>query len=323
MRTDRAGRVPSRFFICIGAQKAGTTWLAEQLRRHPEISLPPRKEIRYFDTLHVRGFEDVRAERTRDIGTRISRVTGRKSELTLPEARNLRWLANYGLIAREEYNDQWYWSLFAMIDETKLTGDFSPAYSLLPETGIRHMKECVPHAKLFFVLRNPVERIWSGVAYALRHDIDAKGQLPSAKRIRSAALGKIQGELSNYRRTIESYENVFGKGRLNIQFYDLLCRDPLQFLREFCDLNEIGFDSRWFRKVAKRVNEGPRLPRDMSILRDVANSCRDQLDWLARRFGGYAEIWRAEAESIVSSPQMTGALSTGVSAFQDNSAEPP
>ena len=34
-------------FICIGAQKAGTTWLYEQLRRHPQIHIPA-KEMNVF-----------------------------------------------------------------------------------------------------------------------------------------------------------------------------------------------------------------------------------------------------------------------------------
>lgn len=34
-------------FICIGAQKSGTTWLYEQLRRNPAVHLPA-KEINYF-----------------------------------------------------------------------------------------------------------------------------------------------------------------------------------------------------------------------------------------------------------------------------------
>lgn len=34
-------------FICIGAQKAGTTWLYEQLRRHPQVYIPA-KELDVF-----------------------------------------------------------------------------------------------------------------------------------------------------------------------------------------------------------------------------------------------------------------------------------
>src|SRR6185295_12624998 len=36
-------------FLCIGAQKAGTGWLYEQLRSHPGFWMPPMKELHYFD----------------------------------------------------------------------------------------------------------------------------------------------------------------------------------------------------------------------------------------------------------------------------------
>ena len=36
-------------FLCIGAQKAGTTWLYDNLKDHPEVWLAPVKEIFYFD----------------------------------------------------------------------------------------------------------------------------------------------------------------------------------------------------------------------------------------------------------------------------------
>jgi hypothetical protein len=36
-------------FLGIGAQKAGTTWLHENLSCHPDLFLPPEKELHYFD----------------------------------------------------------------------------------------------------------------------------------------------------------------------------------------------------------------------------------------------------------------------------------
>jgi len=43
-------------FLCIGAQRSGTTWLDRQLRLHPDILLPSdRKEVHYFDRHHDRG----------------------------------------------------------------------------------------------------------------------------------------------------------------------------------------------------------------------------------------------------------------------------
>lgn len=46
LRRDQL-RLPD--FLGIGAQKAGTTWLFEQLRTHPEVYFPKRKELHYFD----------------------------------------------------------------------------------------------------------------------------------------------------------------------------------------------------------------------------------------------------------------------------------
>ena len=37
-------------FLCIGAQKAGTTWLYDNLKKHPDLGLPDVKELHYFDS---------------------------------------------------------------------------------------------------------------------------------------------------------------------------------------------------------------------------------------------------------------------------------
>ena len=38
-------------FLCVGAQKAGTSWLFHQLTLHPDFWMPPVKEVHYFDSL--------------------------------------------------------------------------------------------------------------------------------------------------------------------------------------------------------------------------------------------------------------------------------
>ena len=43
-------------FLCIGAQRAGTTWLYDLLASHPEVYVPSRrKEVHYFDWYYDRG----------------------------------------------------------------------------------------------------------------------------------------------------------------------------------------------------------------------------------------------------------------------------
>jgi hypothetical protein len=42
-------------FLGIGAQKSGTTWLYENLSRHPQVTFPAGKEIHFWDQSYERG----------------------------------------------------------------------------------------------------------------------------------------------------------------------------------------------------------------------------------------------------------------------------
>ncbi len=50
----RGGPFPD--FLCIGAQKSGTTWLQDCLIHHPEIFLPEEKEVHFFDWRYFRPY---------------------------------------------------------------------------------------------------------------------------------------------------------------------------------------------------------------------------------------------------------------------------
>lgn len=41
--------MPDPTFLLIGGQKCGTTWMARMLAQHPDIFVPERKELRFFD----------------------------------------------------------------------------------------------------------------------------------------------------------------------------------------------------------------------------------------------------------------------------------
>jgi hypothetical protein len=45
-------------FICIGAQRAGTTWLHECLSEHPDVYVPPEKELHFFDRFYDKGLDE-------------------------------------------------------------------------------------------------------------------------------------------------------------------------------------------------------------------------------------------------------------------------
>jgi hypothetical protein len=51
--------MPEPTFLCIGAQKCGTTWLARAVKQHPQVSPGKRKELHFFNhqDAYARGLE--------------------------------------------------------------------------------------------------------------------------------------------------------------------------------------------------------------------------------------------------------------------------
>lgn len=44
-------------FVCVGAPRSGTTWLAQALNEHPQIYVPPIKELNFFNDISVNHLE--------------------------------------------------------------------------------------------------------------------------------------------------------------------------------------------------------------------------------------------------------------------------
>lgn len=115
-------------FIGIGAAKAGTTWLADALRQHPDIFIPKKKELIYFC----------------------------KTELAT-QIRNYRY----------EKPITWYHSFFKGAAPAQVKGEISPHYLNAPE-AVEKIYQYNPEIKIIAALRNPVDRVVSHYRYAIQ-----------------------------------------------------------------------------------------------------------------------------------------------------------
>ncbi len=109
-------------FIGIGAEKAGSTWLADMLREHPKVFVPRKKEIYFFN----------------EYDPHFLKVKNPKYE--------------WGI--------GWYLDHFNDIDDKILKGEFSPTYLYSRKTAERIHRH-FPNVKIFIVLRDPVKRAFS------------------------------------------------------------------------------------------------------------------------------------------------------------------
>ena len=148
-------------FICIGAQKAGTTWLYARLREHSEFSLPPIKEMHYFDRSRSYPSPSYLAES--ELLRRLIKnghiKHGIKRIFHSLKSRDL-GLANWWMQFHVgNVSDTWYLNLYKL--QAGITGDITPSYSILNREDVARMHRLNPQIRPIFLMRNPIERAWS------------------------------------------------------------------------------------------------------------------------------------------------------------------
>ncbi len=287
-------------FICIGAPKSGTTWLYQNLNKHPSIWLPPVKELHYFDVLfplpryaerkyNPKGLCGLftRYRRQKIIGV-LNQVVHRGS------MKELMWAYRY--FSGDPDND-WYLSLFKGTDGV-LTGDLTTDYCALSDEAVSNVKDLLPDAKIIFLMRNPVERAWS-----------------HAKMLLPGLLGKRFDEISNdelvdylshpapqlrgdYPRTLGTWEKIYDQQQIFTGFFEEVAESPRQLYIRLLNFLDVSADEKFIpESLEQKVNVG-KAATAQSIPDPVRVCLRElyqqDLVWLADRYGGYASKWLDE-----------------------------
>lgn len=148
--------------FCVGAAKAGTSWLHRVISDHPDCALRSIKELHWFDA-RDRGETDrqiaaVAARRRRY----LREMDGAGPHRLVTRARQVKdcddWLEVLG-----GGDDRAYLRYLTAGAEGRLVADMTPAYALLSEERLRGMARIAPDVRVLYLVRDPVERLWSHV----------------------------------------------------------------------------------------------------------------------------------------------------------------
>ncbi len=200
-------------FVCgIGAQKAGTSFLANYFLRHSEFMMSDLKELHYFDAKYLprlSGNFEVK------FNNYISNLVQR---LSLGQSINSKLLV--ALIKRiEASNKNDYKSYFEYYirDNHLAFGEITPAYSMLNGGHFKKIVSMFPRHKFIFLLRNPADRYWSQINYEIQ---SKKNNLNPIAIINESFKRKDYKLRSDYQRTIEELSSVVDHENICIEFYE-------------------------------------------------------------------------------------------------------
>jgi len=285
-------------FLCIGAQKAGTTWLYRNLNTHPTLWLPKEKEIHYFDEKAQKAegmgrrhpFNFVRVDRR--WLKQLRRQCGRwRADPTLAD---LRWYLRYFLGSP---SDGWYLSLFERGADC-VKGEITPGYATLSPERVAHVRRLIPEVKIIFLMRNPIERSWSHAAMEISPRLNPDERSTELRRHFRSEGARVR---TDYIRTLEIWQAFFPAEQIFVGFLEDVQFHPDELLGRLCSFLGVGAPQSWPNALTKtHVRNEQTVPA--SLASELAAIHADLLEELARRFGGYADWWRFSGEQLMHSP---------------------
>ncbi len=231
-------------FLGVGAMKCGTTWLFGQLGAHPDIYMPPLKEMHYFSWHWHRSLK--------------------------------------------------YYSRQLEAGKGKAIGDFSVDYGGIHLYRIRFIKKVMPNVRLLYMMRNPVDRVWSHAKQELMfrtaRSFDEVRDFEFFRRFKLRNTRYYTRYLSD----IDRWTSIFPKEQLFIGFYDDVKLRPQELVTDVFKHIGVTTDLDWDTiPLRTRFMEGPPSPPMPDKYREfLQNMYRDDIEKLYQRFGDKVAAWR-------------------------------
>jgi hypothetical protein len=285
-------------FLVIGAQKAGTTWLDRNLRVHSGIWLPPEKEIHYFDLPPIPFVLCAFAPNRGDRHWVITRI-GAAYRKAKAQPQHAAWYRRCYLQPR---TDHWYASLFSPGDG-QLAGEVAPQYAPLPERRIAAIHRLLPTIKIIYLLRNPIERMWSQVAmyHSERFGFQGVQAVDEQTLLRFLQQSKHLRH-SQYVANLQNWATHYAPEQMCIRFFEEIRDTPETLLKTIFAFLGVDRADRHISGLASQkifARDYPRLPDQ--IARELARQLIGEIEALHRRFDNpYTADWLASAHRYLS-----------------------
>ena len=292
-------------FLCIGAQRAGTSWLNKNLSRHPEIWMPPIKEIHYFDERErynsLKGFEQLayvyRRQQKRWHEVIKHQGEGQKFNLSDIELKRFLWKTNYLLNLR---NDQWYESLFNLGAGKKI-GEVTPEYSILNEDSVAHVHQLMPNTKIIFMMRNPIQRAWSHAVKKLVRDRGRKLESVSEAEFINHFDNSSSRTKSNYLRTIEIWKKYYPESQFMTIFYEEVTDCSQELLTRVFNFLDVEVYQKCLKKAFQKTKNSSNpgyIPPNLA--NHLAHKYYEEIKQLNKYFYRYTFTWLEDTERLLS-----------------------
>ena len=284
--------------FCVGATKAGTSWLYRYLHDHPDCAMPAVKEAHYWDTFDA----EARKKQVSNFRVRLRELRSAKEDAAAEgkgwKVENLDRRINemkrlIKVLEADRAEDAGYqgW-LTDRRNDAKVIGDMTPNYATLSDEMLARMRDLTPKAKFIFLIRDPLDRLWSHIRMQARrqrqdHEVYEKKSNNILYRILNRGQEGHILERGDYPKIIRKLRRVIPEARLLIVFAEELF--SAGGMDKVCAF--LGIAPQPAVQPAP-AHSGPEVVMLEKLRPRALGMLNEHYDWVARNVGPLPQRWQ-------------------------------
>ena len=187
---------------------------------------------------------------------------------------------------------EWYTEHFS--SNQYINGDFTPAYGFLPVEVIREIYELMPNLRLFYMIRNPIDRAWSSARMALGRS-EMLHEEASDQWFVDHFNSKGSISRGDYETCLRQWRSVFPEEQLLLIRYENIITDPVGVGNK-C-LNHIGLENFYssadIGKLSNKVFKGDDVPLRASLLPVLQEIYQNRIESLEKYLNEDLTDWKS------------------------------
>ena len=294
--TDSGARLTSEptYIFCIGATKAGTSWLYRYLADHPDCYFRTIKELHYFNKLTEQQFHQGAIALEPQI---VRLETGRTFATPTAALRTARKLVDLGdwktVLDEGEVVLPAYRSFLSDGRGGKThVGDVTPAYALLPPNRLKLLLKVGSDVRMVFLMRDPIARLWSHVRMTAMRTAPKAFSTEAPALLQRILAGEDRGEpkairaRGDYKAILQQLGRAVEPARLLVMFYeDLMTVCGVTRLADYLGI------ARHPGKFGDRAFGGTSLALPEDLRKAALTYLRPQYDYVAKHHRPLPDAW--------------------------------
>ena len=279
------------FILGLGAHKSGTTWIAKNLK-NAGVNFPLRKEARIWNNLDLKHDQTLTStpQSIEKLDQKIYKAKKQKSHL-----KNSKYKKQKKILQ----NPQKYFTLMsqsALNSPVNCVGDITPIYCKLNTDFLKIIKQGLEevgfNVKVLFIMRDPIERVWSATRMAIGRKQDSNQVFNNDKAYKLLDLQYKSEPFRTrtcYEATIHNIRQVFKEDDYKVLFFEEIIKENSFYKIQLGKF--LGFNLR--PNFGRSSNTSPSFgPLPEELRNKIALEYKDTYSFVAENYPNSKNIWK-------------------------------